>query len=198
MENRKYLNEEKYQKTEKKILVIAVLVLIIGLCLGGFLIYNGIAKPNSSKVEVLKEELESKKKELENKGVVYDFSTDYTDGESYDLKIITEVLDPSFSHCSFSEYKDNSITKEYCSVKNSVGDFASTSSIMLGIFISIATCMIFFAIFTVAKRRSILAFNVQQVMPVAKEGIEEMSPTIGNVVKEITKGIKEGLKDEEK
>ena len=45
MAERKYLNEEKYQKTEKKLTVIAVLILVIGLCIGGFLIYRGIAKP---------------------------------------------------------------------------------------------------------------------------------------------------------
>ena len=35
-------------------------------------------------------------------------------------------------------------------------------------------------------------------MPIAKEGIDEMAPTIGNAAKEIAKGIKKGLKDEEK
>lgn len=48
------------------------------------------------------------------------------------------------------------------------------------------------------KGREISAFFAQQQMPVAKEGIEEMAPTMGKAAKEITKGIKEGLKDEEK
>lgn len=47
-----------------------------------------------------------------------------------------------------------------------------------------------------AKRREILAFTTQQVMPVAKEGIDTMAPTIGNVAKEISKGIKEGSKED--
>ena len=54
----------------------------------------------------------------------------------------------------------------------------------------------------IAHKREIMAFTTQQVMPVAKEGIEKMAPTAGVVAKEITKGIKEGLKensnDEEK
>ena len=33
-------------------------------------------------------------------------------------------------------------------------------------------------------------------MPVAQEGIEKMVPTLGNVGKEIAKGIREGLKDD--
>lgn len=62
----------------------------------------------------------------------------------------------------------------------------------------------------ITKRREITAFTMQQVMPVAQEGIEkmtptmtnaakemaeQMAPTIGNVAKEIAKGIKEGLDD---
>ena len=47
----------------------------------------------------------------------------------------------------------------------------------------------------IAHRREIVTFTTQQVMPVAKEGIEKMAPTAGVVVKEITKGIKEGLNE---
>ena len=40
------------------------------------------------------------------------------------------------------------------------------------------------------------------MMPIAQEGIEKMTPTIGNaageIAKGISKGIKEGLQDEEK
>ena len=51
-----------------------------------------------------------------------------------------------------------------------------------------------------AKGRHILAFTTQQTMPVAKESIDEMAPTIGNaageIAKGVTKGIKNGLEDE--
>ena len=42
MDEKKYLNEEKYQKTEKGITVFAILILVVGLFIGGFLIYRGI------------------------------------------------------------------------------------------------------------------------------------------------------------
>ena len=197
MAERKYLNEEKYQKTEKKLTVIAVLILVIGLCIGGFLIYRGIAKPGSAKVDELRAGLEKKKAELESKGVQYSDFAKYTDGEPYELKIITNALDPSFNHCSFEEYKNNSITKDYCKAKNSNGDMATALYIMFGIFICFTTCMIAFFIFTVAKRRHILAFAAQQTIPVAKEGIDEMAPTIGNAAGEIAKGIKKGLSDDD-
>lgn len=64
MDEKKYLNEEKYQKTEKGITVFAILILVVGLFIGGFLIYHGIAKPATSKVETLEKELEVKKMNL--------------------------------------------------------------------------------------------------------------------------------------
>lgn len=196
MVENKYMNEEKYQKTEKTITLVAILVMIIGLCVGGFLIYKGIAKPGTAKVDRLKVQLENKKSELESKGVTYDAFTKYSDGEAYDLKVITNALDPSFEYCEFSECKNHSLTKEYCAAKNSIDDFASTAFIIFGAFICIATFMISLSILFYAKRRHILAFSAQQVMPIAKEGINEMAPTIGNAAGEIAKGIKKGLNDE--
>ena len=198
MAENKYLNEEKYQKAEKSITLVAILILVIGLCIGGFLIYKGVAKPGTSKVEDLKVQLENKKSELEAKGIKFSSMAKYSDGEEYDLKIITNALDPSFDYCAFDEYKNNSITKEYCTAKNSTGDFANIVSIMLGVFICIATCMISVFVFIFAKQRHIVAFQAQQVMPVAKESIDEIAPTIGNAAGEIAKGIKKGLKDEDK
>ncbi|MBQ6323589.1 MAG: hypothetical protein IJI22_02015 [Bacilli bacterium] len=46
--------------------------------------------------------------------------------------------------------------------------------------------------------REINAYMTQQRMPVAKEGVEKMAPSMGVAAKEIAKGVKEGLKEEEK
>ena len=190
MIEKEYLNEEKYQKIEKKITLVSIIVLVVGLCIGGFLIYSGAFKPNSSKIEELRVQLETKRKELEDKGIKYNTFAKYTDGEEYDLKIITNVLDPSFNNCAFEEYKDNSITKEFCHAKNSSNEFGSSFKIGIGVFICITTLMIFGFIFAIAKRRHILAFQAQQVMPIAKEEIDEISPSLGKAASEIAKGIK--------
>ena len=47
------------------------------------------------------------------------------------------------------------------------------------------------------KQRELLAYHAQQIRPVAQEGIEKMAPSAGVAAKEIAKGIKEGLKDDE-
>ncbi len=59
------------------------------------------------------------------------------------------------------------------------------------------TIIISSIIYSTAKSREITAFYAQQQIPVAKEIIDEMAPTVGNSVGEIAKG-KKGLKDEEK
>ena len=45
------------------------------------------------------------------------------------------------------------------------------------------------------------AFTLQQTMPLAQEGVEKMTPTAaksaGTIAKEVTKGIREGLKEED-
>ena len=60
--------------------------------------------------------------------------------------------------------------------------------------------MLSFGVFLlfVSHMREVSSFMTQQQMPVAKEGIEKMAPTAGVVAKEITKGVKEGLKGDEK
>lgn len=303
-EKKEYLTEENYERGKKKLKMIAIIVLVIGLLIGGSLITVGIlkqSKTNSNysedtikklqndievekvsletkKIElegkrdealrVEKQNLENKKQELISKGIKYDNFTKYDNGESYDLKIITNVLDPSFNYCAFDEYENNGLTKDYCLLSNNkdedsisisiiervlntnlsycIGDamsntytshycslvsqlndksdfnkeFDSYDSIpfyMIGGFIIIASCMIAGSIYMTTKQREILAFHAQQVMPVAQEGMEKMAPTIGKtgasiakemapaygeIAKEISKGIKEGLskdsKDDEK
>ena len=64
--------------------------------------------------------------------------------------------------------------------------------IMGGVMVLIFTAIISGKLFMLYKRREILAFAAQQVIPVAKEGIDEMAPTIGNVAKEVSKGIASG------
>lgn len=77
------------------------------------------------------------------------------------------------------------------------GWFESESTRMFlifpGIFITMVGCMIRFI---VANQRAILAYQAQQVRPVAQEGIEKMAPSAGVAAKEIAKRIKEGLEEE--
>lgn len=44
----------------------------------------------------------------------------------------------------------------------------------------------------IAHRREITAFTVQGTMPIAKEGMDAIAPTLGNVAQSISKGIEKG------
>lgn len=102
---KKIFEWRKLSKSEKKIKLIALFILIIDLFIGGFLIYIGITKPQSDKIEKLRATLEEKRRELVNNGIVYEEMSKYTDGEVYDLYVITKSLDPSFAYCEFDEFK---------------------------------------------------------------------------------------------
>lgn len=68
---------------------------------------------------------------------------------------------------------------------------------VFGFAITVVGGMILF----IAHRREIAAFTTQQVMPLAQEGIDKMTPTVsdaaGSVAKSISKGIAEGKKESE-
>ena len=218
---KKYLTEENYERGKRKVKGIALVILVLGLLIGGSFIFVGFNKQNkvnsnysSNSKQSLEDQLASEKQNLENRkvqlesqGITYNMFARYDQGQEYELKIITDVLDPSFNNCSFDEYKNNSNTSKYCSLKNQLENvssdfnkrmdsFNSIPYYMIGGFILFATCMIAGSIFLFSKRREIAAFTAQQVMPIAKEGIDEMAPTVGNAAREISRGIKEGLKDD--
>lgn len=48
------------------------------------------------------------------------------------------------------------------------------------------------------KGREMIAYLAQQQMPLVKEGIDKMVPTLGKVAGVIAKGIKDGLKADDK
>ena len=134
-----YLNEEQYNKSNKKVKVIGIIIILIGLCLIAGGIFNII---ESSKIQVPK---------MEEEG---------------------------WFESSSSQMQ-----------KKALGMFM----IIPGTFLSIVGCMVRFGI---GNRREILSYQIQQERPIAQEGIEKMSPTIGVAAKEIAKGVKEGLSED--
>ena len=283
MEMKEYLNEEKFQQVNNKIKRKGKLITNITLGVGILLILTGVillinnkkdninnddliesqivAKENELDVEKenlqnklvqIKNDLSTKKQTLLDKGIKE--SSNYNDGEAYDLYILDNVLDPQYhSHyCSLDGYKDNDLTKDYCTLYNVINEkehnyvcenndiiekyctlktelsdlrynknnpvetesesFVHIPLIMIGFFVTIASLMAKFMLFSVTHRREIAAYTAQQVMPLAQEGIEKMAPTVGkagkeiakemapvygDIAKEISKGIKEGLKGED-
>jgi hypothetical protein len=152
MEEKKYLNEEEYQKNNAKVKKVGKIVLIIGISMfviGITLLLIGFLGFGSS---ALNNDIDS---------------ATYQALGGMGLFVVGGLL-------------------------NTFGFFAAGIGGML-LFIS--------------HRREITAYSTQQVMPVAKEGVEEMAPvaakaaetmapSAGKVAEEITKGVKKGLKEE--
>ncbi|MBQ6841365.1 MAG: hypothetical protein IJO63_04560 [Bacilli bacterium] len=199
------LSEQNYQNTNNKLRIAAFIIWGLGLLIGGGLILSGLFMHSEDNKAEQRAILEAKKAELKNKGVVA--SRNYEDGEAYDLYVITNALDPSFSYCSFDEYKDNSLTSAYCASDSGSSSFRYP----VGGIIMVFTGMVGLMIFMMSKQRNMMAYQMQSVMPLAQEGLEKMAPTVtkvgkgmakemapvyGEIAKEISKGIKEGLKED--
>ena len=206
-----YLNEEKYNKTKKKLKTIAILILIVGFSIGGFLIYRGVKGADTSKLENEKTKLEKMKNELKEQDITP--SRDYEDGKAYDYYILKEVLDPSMDKCWQDEFKNNELTKEYCKLKNSDTDYNKHVYTGIGGMICWISFVVSMMILFTSKQRDVMAFHMQGMMPIGKEALEDIQPTaskvtkkhmheiapeVGEMAKEISKGIKEGLKEDEK
>ena len=178
MADYQYLNEERYQKNKKTLIVIAVAILILGLLIGGGLITGGIIKKNNAA-------------QIDDSMPTYSLESSFADVTAGSSRWINAV----------SQKSDE--------------DFAASVMIGIGIFITIASVMGSASIITFAKRREIMAFKLQQVAPVAKEGIEKAAPVIGNatgemakaagpgvgeaiggITKEVAKGVNKGLKED--
>ena len=246
MENTKYLTEESYAKTKKKIIRISLIIFVLGLLIGGGIIVTGVRKQiNTNKqnetnsqlytenktklsndlaeerknVEASKKTLKEKVDQVEaqiselNRVKFTGFDDAYYAREAQieELKKSIEedkenigIIEQSLKLTWFNEVaKNNSYTSKHCDLKEqldnlkySENNFAFANSFpfyIIGAFIIIASVMISIPIYLTAKGREIAAFATQQGMPVAKETIDEITPTVANaagtIAKEISKGI---------
>lgn len=137
MNEKEYLNEERYEKSNKKVKIIGTIIILIGLCLIGFGIYTLI--------------------------------------QAHNMEI------PEMGASDWFNKSSNQMGKE------ASGMFM----ILPGIFVLLVGCMIRFLI---GNRREIMAYQMQQMMPIVKEGTKKMTPVASEAAKEISKGIHDGFK----
>ena len=155
MEPKPFFNETAYQKTKRKIIILAVIVLFAGILGGSLLIAAGISRSSGIDTNAVKAQRDE------------EF---HANGFSYRYYELSDLLDKSESASVFY---------------------------LAGGFIIIAACMGGASIYKFAMRREIAAFKAQQVIPVAKEGMEALAPAAGTAAKEIAKGVREGLNGRE-
>lgn len=235
MEGKKeFLTEENYERGNKKIRKIALIVLIIGLLIGGSLIATGIIK-SSHREETIssntrsKEEIQAEINSLNSELVTLRTkqSQEFTsNGFSEEYHRLENEIKTKESR--IFTLNDELMKTGFGSANDSFSKAKYTPFYMFGGVIIFASCMFSGIIYLSTKQRELMAYQVQKVMPIAQEGLEKMAPTIGkagasiakeiapeigkaganvakemapvygDIAKEISKGVKEGLKDEEK
>lgn len=217
-----FLNEEKYKKAKTKIVTIALIVFLIGVSIGGYLIGTGMKKSKELKEQQINSEAKARtqddiQEEIDaiNSSLAtlkakenQEFKANGFSEEYYKLQNEINKMQSKVSNLETEIWKINS---GYGSVRNSMNLQKYLPYYIFGGFIIIATLMISGSIYAFAKRREIISFTAQQVIPVAQEGIEKMAPTVGkaggevmkniapamgDIAKEISKGIKEGQKED--
>lgn len=268
MNDKKFLNEEKFQKNKKKVIIFAILVLILGFLIGGGLIATGLIRQNKVNLkysneskEKLSEQLENEKQKIldqmedekqnlinsktmletkikpteeEIKRLERENFTGFDDAyyarkdkieelrksianDKDSISLINDILNKDSDECYGAKEINNTYTSTYCTLKKELNEkedeiseldkkFDSVNKVpelipsiilyVLGAFIITGSISTASFIYIIAKGRDIIAFTAQQTIPVKKGIVETMAPTYGKVAKEISKGIKEGLKDD--
>lgn len=226
MEKKELLNEENYEKTKKKITTISLIILIVALLIGGSLIALGIIKTNTSKKDAEKvnqerynaseQRLKEIASEKESLNLQYDAKKKECDSLDMRAKDWYSKVNQCHRDASAISSKITNLESEEFKLNNNYDKVEAKNYIPLSVFggvIIFIGGMISLSIYLIAKKRDISAFAIQQSMPLAQEVIGKMAPTIGdagktvidkvgpsigNAAGSIAKGIKDGLKDEDK
>ncbi len=175
MDNQKLLSEEKYQRNNAKVKKVGKMLLIIGvitLVISIALIIIGFV------------------------------STGNSASNAFD-KVGSNAIN------NFNSMDQNTVINEAQNTFNSTKDtakgmFGSVGLFALGGFLNFIGFALTIAggvVMFIAHRREITAYTTQQVMPVAQEGIEKITPTVanaaGSIAQSISKGIQEGKNEVE-
>lgn len=226
MEKKELLNEENYEKTKKKITTISLIILIIALLIGSTLIALGIIKTNTSKKDAEKvnqerynaseQRLKEIASEKESLNLQYNAKKQECDSLDMRAKDWYSKVNQCHRDASAISSKITNLESEEFKLNNNYDKVEAKNYIPLSVFggvIIFIGGMISLSIYLIAKKRDISAFAIQQSMPLAQEVIGKMAPTIGDAGKtvidkvgpsmgsaagSIAKGIKDGLKGEDK
>lgn len=179
MEQEKFLSEEKYQETNKKVNNTSKILLTIGIILlvvGVIITITGFVNFNKTRNNMMN----SFNNSASNMFDSFNNSIDNDDGRE------------------FVDSMKESATSITVSSNNS---FNSAMLIGLGGFISVAGFALIIAggvMAYIAHRREITAYTTQQTMPIKKETINDITPTVadaaGTIAKSVSQGFEEGKK----
>lgn len=218
MEQSKYLTEENYNRANKKIKIISLVILILGFIIGGALIALGAVK--SAEVEKINEEraavalAESEAKAAAAKERLSEIETEKSSLESeYNAK--QQECDSLEMGTSDWFAKSNQCNRDSSSIRSKISklemeqfelenaDYKVYYDIeqpekyiplyMIGAFVICAGAIASLSIFLITKRRALRAYGIQSTMPVNKEAVEQYTPTAAKAAGDIAGSVAEGV-----
>jgi len=183
MEPKKELDEQTYQSNKKKLNMIALGILITAVVIGlGLIIVPRVTTNTSAPAVISDSELDAQ---------IAVIQSEYT----------KKMGDPGwFEEQGIKDDKISAARKAKSNAdsaafkaegENSFTTFRSVAIIIIGA--GVAGNLFYFANF-----RKIAGYTAQGVMPVAKESITGVAPNIGDVAREIKKGMNQADKSDKK
>lgn len=218
MNKKEYLNEEWYLKIKKRVRVIAIVILLIGLTIGGFLLFTGYSKQENAKrinnerkeaatlkvqnkVKKAKERLAAIKTEKESLQKQHDAKESQCDNipmaspnwfaDKNKCEREASAINSKITDLEQEEFKLENT--KYTVYYDKVQPITYVPFYFIGGAVILFTCIIAGMVYLITIRREVAAFTAQQMMPVAQEGIEKISPSLGVAAGEISKGISQGM-----
>lgn len=213
-----FLNEENYNRANQKLKKASLIILILGILLGGgFIAYGTIKTDEANKLneqraaDAAKEtetkqtaaqqrlsDIASEQATLEAEHEAKQQECDSLDMQASDWLANRNKCDREASDI---QAKINNLSVEQFELSNSkqttIYNLEKPEKYyvfyFIGAFCIISSLMASLAIFLITKRRSILAYSAQSVMPVGKEAVEQYTPTIAKAAGDIAESVSEGI-----
>lgn len=218
MENQKFLSEEKFQHTNKKVRKVALAIFLTGLAISIGLVIFGTVEKNQQKQDAqvgieaaanrldemdaeisdLRFKAEEKRKEC---------SAMVENGASVDERAkCNREKDALSKKARDIELGKMGVESEKMSNKMTSESDTTPMQYTFAFQVILISSALAGGVFMMSKRREIGAYTAQQGMPVAQEMIEKMTPTAAkssgvvaeSVAEGLVKGYHKGMKEEEK
>jgi hypothetical protein len=186
---KQFLNENKYQKAKKGLIVVAVTIMVTAVTISGvFLLYPGFSKLSEAnnrtdldvKYEALAAPIQSQITTLSRQNSQVFMSEGFS-ANYYTLKDQETALQSQLSKINKQK------SDEFMSQGEAAPYIAGgVMLILLGFGVGAQLLLLAFG-------RNIFAFGAQSTVPVAKEVIEDVAPTIGKAYGDAAKAAAPGL-----
>ena len=222
MESTEFLNETNYNRANKKIKRVSLIILSAGLLIGGGLIGFGIYKQvdadQINEERAIAAQAEVTKKVSEAKERLNAISTEMADLEGQ-LEAKNQECDSLSMQDADWFAKSSQCHREAMSIQSQINDLSSEQFQLenahytvyydkvreqsyipfyfVGGFVILAAGIASLSVWLITKRRAIAAYGVQSTMPVAHEALkktaDKLTPTASKAAGDIASSIAEGI-----